>query len=99
MAESLSIGLRGGTAVARVDAAGFVHRDGRKFGRRSTELGWWVAADDRWHDPREEPSRRQRLVDGTPVVDTEDVALSVPNVVVLEVEYTKGYSPTSKTLG
>jgi len=40
-----------------------------------------------------------RTQDGTPVVDTEDVALSVPNVVVLEVEYTKGYSPTSKTLG
>ena len=71
MAESLSIGLRGGTVVARVDAAGFVHRDGRKFGRRSTELGWWVAADDRWHDPREEPSRRQRLIDGTPVVETK----------------------------
>ena len=71
MAESLRIGLRGGTAVARVDAAGFVHRDGRKFGRRSTELGWWVAADDRWHDPREEPSRRQRLIDGTPVVETK----------------------------
>jgi len=67
----LSIGLRGGTVVARVDAAGFVHRDGRKFGRRSTELGWWVAADDRWHDPREEPSRRQRLIDGTPVVETK----------------------------
>ncbi|NBO05585.1 MAG: hypothetical protein EBV17_00905 [Actinobacteria bacterium] len=71
MAESLSIGLRGGTAAARVDEAGFVHRDDRKFGRRSTELGWWVAADDRWHDPREEPSRRQRLVDGTPVVETK----------------------------
>jgi hypothetical protein len=57
--------------VARIDAAGFVHRDGRKFVRRSTELGWWVAADDRWHDPREEPSRRQRLIDGTPVVETK----------------------------
>jgi hypothetical protein len=67
----LRIGLRGGTAVARVDTAGFVHRDGRKFGRRSTELGWWVAADDRWHDPRAEPSRRQRLIDGTPVVETK----------------------------
>jgi hypothetical protein len=67
----LRIGLRGGTAVARIDAAGFVHRDGRKFVRRSTEIGWWVAADDRWHDPREEPSRRQRLIDGTPVVETK----------------------------
>ncbi len=40
-----------------------------------------------------------RTQDGTLVVDTEDVALSVPNVVVLEVEYTNTYSPTSKTLG
>ena len=71
MVESLRIGLRGGTAVAEVDAAGFVRRGGRSFGRRSTEIGWWVAADDRWHDPREEPSRRQRLVDGTPVVETK----------------------------
>jgi hypothetical protein len=67
----LRIGLRGGTAVASVDAAGFVRRDGRRFGRRSTEIGWWIAADDRWHDSREEPSRRQRLIDGTPVVETK----------------------------
>ncbi|NCY10101.1 MAG: hypothetical protein EBX38_06915, partial [Actinobacteria bacterium] len=67
MAASSRIGLRGGTAIAHVDAAGFVTRDGR----RATELGWWVAADDRWHDPREEPSGRQRLIDGTPVVETK----------------------------
>lgn len=67
MAASSRIGLRGGTAIAHVDAAGFVTRDGR----RATELGWWVAADDRWHDPREERSGRQRLIDGTPVVETK----------------------------
>jgi hypothetical protein len=40
-----------------------------------------------------------RTQDGTIVVDPADVALSVPNVIVLEVEYTNTYSPTSKTLG
>jgi hypothetical protein len=36
--------------------------------------------------------------DGTVVVDPADVALSVPNVIVLEVVYTNTYSPISKTL-
>ena len=40
-----------------------------------------------------------RIQDGTPVVDTEDVQLAVPNVVVLEVEYSNRYSPTAKTVG
>ena len=40
-----------------------------------------------------------RIQDGTAVVDPEDVQLAVPNVVVLEVEYSNNYSPTSKTLG
>jgi hypothetical protein len=40
-----------------------------------------------------------RIQDKTPVVDSADVQLEVPNVVVLEVEYTNSYSPTSKTLG
>jgi len=33
-------------------------------------LRWHVAADDRWHTPANEPSTRQRLIDGTPVVET-----------------------------
>jgi len=40
-----------------------------------------------------------RIQDGTPVVDPQDEQLAVPNVVVLEVEYSNRYSPTSKTLG
>ncbi|MEY4401505.1 MAG: hypothetical protein RL072_1370 [Actinomycetota bacterium] len=64
---SLRIGLRGGTALADVDAAGFV----RRAGQQTKVLGWWVAADDRWHDPRVEPSRRQRMLDGTPVIETK----------------------------
>ena len=64
---SVRIGLRGGTALAEVDAAGFV----RPAGQRTKVLGWWVAADDRWHDPQVEPSRRQRMIDGTPVIETK----------------------------
>jgi hypothetical protein len=40
-----------------------------------------------------------RIQDGTPVVDTQDEQLAVPNVVVLEVEYSNRYSPTAKTVG
>ncbi len=38
-------------------------------------LEWWIAADDRWHAPAAEPSRRQSRLRGTPVVET---VLSVP---------------------
>lgn len=34
-------------------------------------LQWFVAADDRWHRPAEEPTVRQRRIDGTPVVETK----------------------------
>jgi hypothetical protein len=33
-------------------------------------LDWYVAADDRWHVPADEPSVRQIRVEGTPVVET-----------------------------
>ncbi len=33
-------------------------------------LDWFVAADDRWHVPSQEPTVRQSLVEGTPVVET-----------------------------
>jgi len=33
-------------------------------------LDWWIAADDRWHDPRTETAVRQRRIEGTPVVET-----------------------------
>lgn len=39
-------------------------------------LGWYVAADDRWHDPATEPAVRQRRIDGTPVTETR---VRVPN--------------------
>lgn len=40
-----------------------------------------------------------RLQDDKPHLDPDDVQLNVRNVVILEVEYTNTYSPTSKTLG
>jgi hypothetical protein len=37
----------------------------------SNAIDWFVAADDRWHRPQHEASTRQRLLDGTPVVETK----------------------------
>ena len=63
---------------------------GLKVSMDGVKVQWdWDTAAKEW----------VRTQDGTLVVDTADVALSVPNVVVLEVEYTNTYSPTSKTLG
>lgn len=58
------IGVTGSTARARVTPWGGVRFDD---GRR---LEWWIAADDRWHVPSAEPSVQQRLIEGTPVVET-----------------------------
>lgn len=33
-------------------------------------LDWFVAADDRWHVPSEEPAVRQSRIEGTPVTET-----------------------------
>lgn len=33
-------------------------------------LDWFIAADDRWHNPAEEAAVRQRRIDGTPVLET-----------------------------
>ena len=38
-------------------------------------LDWWIGADDRWHLPSRDHAARQRLVAGTPVVET---AVRVP---------------------
>ncbi len=37
----------------------------------SPALDWYVAADDRWHDPRSDGGVRQRRVDGTAVFETK----------------------------
>ena len=64
--EGIRIGLQGaGSAV--VDAYGVVYPDGW----RAESCGWWLAASDKWHDPRTSPSVRQQRIDGTPVVQTK----------------------------
>jgi len=68
--EGIRIGLQGaGSAV--VDAYGVAHPDGW----RAESCGWWLAASDKWHDPRTSSSVRQQRIDGTPVVQTK---LAVP---------------------
>jgi hypothetical protein len=48
------------------------------------ELDWFVAADDRWHVPRDEAAVRQSRVDGTPVVETR---VRVPSGDVVQTIY------------
>ena len=63
------IGLRGAPCGV-VDTAGVAQLDSRR-----EPFGWWIAASDKWHDPRRSPSVRQRAIDGVPVVETK---LAVP---------------------
>jgi hypothetical protein len=60
----VAIGTRGSPWRAAVTAAGAI------VAVAEPVLDWWVAADDRWHVPGDEASRRQRRVRGTPVVET-----------------------------
>lgn len=78
---------------AAVDGAGLVAP-----GRVGWSIDWWVGLDDRWIAPSREAAVRQRLLDGTPVVETVlrvqggDVihraygARVGPDAVVIEVE-------------
>lgn len=66
-----TIGVLGGRWRATVTAAGTIEPwDG------STSLDWFIAADDRWHVPADEPTVRQRRIDGAPVLETR---IKVPN--------------------
>jgi hypothetical protein len=38
--------------------------------REDATVSWYIAAEDRWHVPTEEPAVRQRRLDGAPVVET-----------------------------
>ena len=78
-ASGHTIGIVGGTWRARVTPSGaLVAMDG------SVILDWWVAAEDRWHTPAREPTCRQRLVEGVPVVET---AIRVPGGDVVQTVY------------
>ena len=60
-----TIGVLGGQWRATVTSAGSIEPwDG------SAPLDWYIAADDRWHDPGVEPTVRQRRIDGAPVLET-----------------------------
>ena len=59
------LGVLGGSWRATVSPGGsIVPLDGR------VTLEWWIAAEDRWHDPESEPNVRQRSIEGAPVVET-----------------------------
>jgi len=65
------LGVRGGSWLAEVNERGRITpRDG------SAPLDWFVAADDRWHDPSVEPTVRQQRRAGVPVIETR---LRVPS--------------------
>lgn len=64
----VTVGVLGMPWRGSVDAGGAVI----PWGVRDAQprLDWWVAAEDRWHDPQRETSVRQRRIEGTPVVET-----------------------------
>lgn len=51
----------------------------------SAELGWHLAADDRWYSPEFEPTVRQRRVDDSAVVETR---MRIPHGDVVHTVYT-----------
>ena len=63
--ETSPIGVFGRPAVARVTSRGRVC-----FTDGSPDLGWHVAADDRWYDPEREVAVRRSDTDGLPIVST-----------------------------
>jgi hypothetical protein len=77
--SSTPVGIIGVKDNAAVDPRGLVTPR-----RGGWSLDWWVGADDRWHFPAREAGVRQRLVDGTPVVET---AMRVPGGDIVERVY------------
>ena len=76
--------------VSDANASTSKDTDGVKISMDGVKVHWiWDSASKEF----------QRLSDDKPHMDSEDVQLAVPNVVVLETEYTNSYSPTSKSVG
>lgn len=67
------VGVTGAPARAVVTPWGDVTPLG---GAEPPTLSWYVAAEDRWHQPAQEPAVRQRRVEGTPVIETR---LKIPD--------------------
>ena len=59
------MGIRAGGWHAIVNERGAIRVD-----EQDEPLDWYVAADDRWHNPAQEPSVRQTRRAGVPVVET-----------------------------
>jgi hypothetical protein len=59
------MGIRAGGWHAIVNERGAIRVD-----EQNEPLDWYVAADDRWHNPAQEPSVRQTRRAGVPVVET-----------------------------
>lgn len=73
------VGVRGGTWHAIVNERGAIRpSDG------SPVLDWYVAADDRWHDPSVEGTVRQERHGGIPIIETR---LRVPGGDILQRVY------------
>jgi hypothetical protein len=65
--EATLVGAMGTSCRAWVSACG----DVATWGSAHDEpVRWFVAAEDRWHEPSSESTVRQSRVDGTPVVET-----------------------------
>jgi hypothetical protein len=61
-----TIGVLGGSWRATVEPDGTI----TPCAAGSRPLRWHVAADDRWHTPATSSTRRQRAIDGVPVIET-----------------------------
>lgn len=72
----VTVGVIGQSWRVSVSPSGSVVPWGSAIGTPAPSLEWFVAADDRWHVPSEEPTVRQRRLDGAPVVETR---LRVPD--------------------
>ena len=74
---SITIGVLGGEWHAEVTPWGAIRGwPDPVWHTEPASLDWWVAADDRWHDPALVASVRQIRIDGTPVVETR---VRIPN--------------------
>lgn len=67
MATGVTLGSTGQRARWTVSAWGAVTPWGQDDPKT---LDWYVAADDRWHVPAQEPTVRQERLEGAPVVET-----------------------------
>ena len=59
------LGVRAGGWHAIVNERGSIRME-----EQPTPLDWYVAADDRWHDPAKETTVRQTRRAGVPVIET-----------------------------